>query len=658
MRSDAIGLWWQDLPTTGKRSQVQRVMPPIPDTGWVTPTEFPNLRNARILSLDTETKEPEFDRGPGWARGVGHIVGMSIGTDDGASWYFPMRHEVEPEHNMDPDHVLAWARDTLSDPRQPKVGANLLYDLGWLEWEGVKVRGPLADVQFAEALLDERAKVALDTLGEKYLGEGKEDSLLYKWCADYYGGKRNDSQRANIWRAPPRLVGPYAQSDATLPIRIMPAQALLLEREGMMQLFRMECELIPLLIAMRMRGVRVDIPAAERVRDQLLREGTMMQKQLDTLAGQEINVDSPECMARLFEKLGLRPGVTPGGKPSFAAPVLDAIDHPAVDLVKGIRKLDKLRGTFIESYILGSHVNGRVYCQFHPLRGESKGTRSGRFSSSNPNLQNVPSRDEELAPLVRGIFVPDEGHKQWRKYDYSQIEYRMLIHYAVGRHGDSVRRHFNEHPDLDYHDYAHDLIHRMVGIDLPRKPIKTINFGLIYGMGKASLIRRLKLSKSQGNDLFAAYHKSLPFANETLEATMGEADRLGYITTILGRRSRFDLFEPREGEGPALPYRAALAKYGHVKRAYLHKALNRRLQGSAADLMKRAMWVCWKDGIFDATGVPSLTVHDELDFSDPGGRDEAFAEMKRVMEQALPLRVPVRADYDAGPDWGHCEAPA
>jgi DNA polymerase I-like protein with 3'-5' exonuclease and polymerase domains len=302
-----------------------------------------------------------------------------------------------------------------------------------------------------------------------------------------------------------------------------------------------------------------------------------------------------------------------------------------------------------------------VYGQFHLLRGDEGGTRSGRFSSSTPNLQNLPSRDDELAPLVRGLFIPDDGHKQWRKYDYSQIEYRFLIHFAVnGLHDDSadeVRRIFNANPQTDYHDMTRDLVHRQTGQLLDRKPIKNINFGLIYGMGVDKLAGGLGLSVKEGKELFAAYHKGAPFAKATMDACSKEAMDFGTITTILGRKSRFDLWEPdswgHDRENLALPYEQAILRYGKIRRAYTHKALNRRLQGSAADLMKVAMLQCWEEGIFDETGVPRLTVHDELDFSDPGGKDEAFRAMRHVLETAIPLRIPVKADCDIGPNWGN-----
>lgn len=657
MRVDSIGMFWEDAQSSGKRNTI-RLMPPIPDTGWTPPTYLPDLSRARCISVDCETYDPELlDHGPGWARGKGHIVGVSVGADGGGRWYFPIRHEVEPEHNWAPETVLAWLRDTLGNPLQPKVGANLMYDVGWLRHEGVTIRGELVDVQYAEALLDERAEVALEVLAQKYLGEGKESSLLYRWCSDYYGGKANGSQRANIYRAPPRLVGPYAESDADLPLRVAIAMYPHLVREGMMDLFRMECDLIPMLIEMRFAGVTVNIPRAEELRDTLAAREVIEHEKLKALVGFGVDINSADSLSKAFDTVGLGYNRTAKGKPSFTKDFLKAVQHPVADHIREIRKLAKLRGTFVESYILNSHVGGKVYGQFHPLRGDEGGTRSGRFSSSTPNLQNLPSRDDELAPLVRGLFIPDEGHHQWRKYDYSQIEYRFLAHFAVGPMSDEIRAIFNADPNTDYHEMTRELVHRQTGQLLDRKPIKNINFGLIYGMGVDKLSGGLGLTVAKGRELFAAYHKGAPFAKATMELCSEEALNTGIITTILGRKSRFDLWEPASWgtDSIALPYEKAILHYGQIRRAYTHKALNRRLQGSAADLMKRAMWQCWKDGIFAETGIPRLTVHDELDFSDPGGKDAAFREMRRVLETAIPLRIPVKADCDIGPDWGHVE---
>lgn len=656
MRSDAIGLFWQDTPRE-RGSRMARVMPPIPDTGWEAPKVFPNLRAAKALSIDVETYDPELKKhGPGWARGKGHICGLAVGTDDGGRWYFPMRHTIEKDHNLDPDHVLAWARDTLCDPSQPKVGANITYDVGWLREEGIRVKGPLYDVQFAEALLDERASVNLDDLGTRYLGEHKTSSLLYEWCSQYYGGRPTEDQRKNIYRAPPRLVGPYAQGDVDLPFRVMEKQWPLLLAQGLMDVFIMECELIPLMIEMRYAGVTVDIGRAERLREQMEDELADIDRQLAVMLGFEVNTNAAESLARAFDSLGIRYGHTEKGAPSFRASFLESVQHPVAQLILKKKKREKLKGTFIEGYILDSHVNGKLYGQFHQLRGDRSGARSGRFSSSNPNLQNIPVRSK-LGKEMRKCFVPDLGHLRWRKHDYSQIEYRALAHYAVGLGSDEVRAQYQRDPRTDYHKMMHGLILDRTGKNLERGEVKNTNFGVVYGMGVAALARRLGLSKSAGRAFLETYHEGAPFVRPTMDATMTEAQKLGYITTLMGRRSRFDLWVPGKYDEDAkpLPYELAVLRYPNPQRAYLHKALNRRLQGTAADLIKMAMLKCWKGGIFDVTGVPRLTVHDELDFSDPGDCDDAFAEMIHIMETALPMSVPVMVGDERGPNWGDVE---
>lgn len=662
MRFDSIGMFWEDAPTGRAANKMERPMPSIPETGWTPPTYFPDLSTANAIAIDTETYDPDLlTSGPGWGRGVGHIVGVSVAVADSSGnvskWYYPVRHETQKEMNLPPDQVFAWLRDTLADPRQPKIGANLQYDVGWLKQEGIEVAGLLIDVQFAEALLDEAAPVALESLGQKYLGMGKESNYLYQWLSDWFGGPPTGTMRKYIYKAPPSLVGPYAESDADLPLRLASVLYPLLYQEGLADLFMMECKLIRLMVEMRWAGVSVDIQKAEELRDTLQLRQDKLLDEIKHKIGVDINVNAAESLAVAFDSLGLPYKKTSKGNPSFTGAFLDTVDHPIGDLIREIRKCDKLRGTFVESYILNSHVNGKVYGSFNQLRGEGGGTRSGRFSSSTPNLQNIPSRDDELAPLIRGLFIPDPGHPYWRKYDYSQIEYRMLIHYAIGQAGEEIRAYFLANPNTDYHIYAQKVVEVATGVLIERKPIKNINFGLIYGMGVAALARGLKMTKKDAQGLMEAYFKGVPFAKPTMEAAMEEAQKLGVITTILNRKSRFDMYEPGNwnDDRPALPYQRALLTYGgNIRRAYTHKALNRRLQGSAADLMKMAMLKCYEDGVFDVTGVPRLTVHDELDFSDPGGKDEAFLEMKHIMETALPgLKVPVKADGEIGPDWGH-----
>jgi len=535
-----------------------------------------------------------------------------------------------------------------------KIGANLLYDIGWLRQEGIEVAGELFDVQYAEALLDERARVSLEVLGQKYLGRGKESEPLYRWCSGYYGGPINGSQRANIYRAPARLVGPYAEMDADLPIHLAERLHPLLIKEGLWDLFEMECGLIRFILEMRWRGVKVNIEKAAQLYDLLAIQEKEKHRELENLIGSPVDINAAASLTKAFDKLGLSYPLTAKGSPSFTANFLEQLEHPVGELIREIRKVNKIRTTFIKSYLLDSHINGRIYCQFHPLRDEEGGTRSGRYSSSTPNLQNIPVRDPVLAPLLRGLFIPEDGHKGWKRFDASQIEYRFLAHFAVGPSGDEVRRRYQTDPKTDYHQLIMDLIKEMTGIALPRKMAKNINFGFIYGMGKTLLAKVLNLPRKEATALFDAYHKGAPFARATMDEASQEAARTGVIETILGRKSRFDLWEPiGHQEGPALPYRLAKEAYHNIQRAFLHKALNRNLQGSAADWMKMGTWKCYKDGVYLRTGFPKLTVHDELDFSDPGSCDEAFLHMKRTMEKAIPLKIPIIVDEETGTDWGH-----
>ena len=663
MRSDSLGFFWQDLPqerVRGERVEQVRPMPPIPDTGWHPPSEFPRLEAADVISLDVETKDPHLpEMGPGTLRKDGHIVGISVGTEDGERWYFPMRHEVGGG-NMDADQVLRWASDELSRPNQTKVGANLMYDCEWLAAEGVQVAGPFIDVLYQEALLDEYAKsYALESVGQKYLGEGKVSNALYEWCAQAYGGSPNGKQRANIYRAPACLTGPYAESDVDIPLRVARAQQARLESEGLSSLARLENALIPMLLAMRRRGVRVDVAAAGILNDKLAEELEQLKKKND------VDMWSAVQIAVRCDSLGIPYPRTPpskkhpNGNPSFVAGWLKLQNHEFLETLFRMRSIDKLRGTFIEGHTLGHLVNGRVHAQFHPLRGDDNGTVSGRFSSSLPNLQNVPNRDEILAPLIRGLYLPDEG-EDWGRFDWSQIEYRLLVHYARGGGSVEARQAYRDDPTTDFHQLTNEWV--FGGDPNMRKPAKNINFGLVYGMREKTMSVNLGRSLQATKLLFEMYHKRLPFVSATFEAAERVALNRGYTKTLLGRRSRFDLWESRKWDDmqkeDAVPLHrdAALTTWGpNIRRAYAYRALNRMLQGSAADIMKKAMVDIWESGICDVLGAPLLTVHDELDWSAPRTPEaqEALKEAHYIMEHCVELRVPLYAERETGNDWGH-----
>ena len=674
--------FFDTLPNISRKSALLRMLPTTPDTGWKPPAYFPRLNEAKAIGFDCETREMDFDNGPGWGRGQSYIAGFSISAyfseREQPRWYFPVAHSVEPHLNLPKDHAFAWLKETLETSGTPKFGANLLYDYGNATDYGIWMQGELWDCQFGEALLDETEEVALDALGVKYLGQGKETNALYDWCARAYGGEPTSKQRANIHRASPRLAGPYAEQDASMPREIMARMLPLLQQQGLLPLFRMECDLIPLLVAMRRTGVRIDMPYAEKMYDDLKPKVLTAYAAIKDLTGIEF-VDSGKQIQRIFEALRLPFKVTAKGNASFTKDFLQTLDHPIGRMIMDVRQLEDLRETFVGKYLLAKNVKGRVHCQFNPLRSEGGGTRSGRFSSSTPNLQNIPSRSE-IGSLLRRAFIPDEGHMCWEKADYSQIEYRELVHFAVGDGADVLRQEYAENPKTDYHKRTQRVVQQASGLYIPRKAdeaaagnfrtgrltIKEINFGLLYGMGKKKLARTAGLTEAQANDVFAAYHSGAPYVAATMQWAADQAQRLGYTQDIMGRRSRFDLWEPvawsDSGEREiALSYPAALGKWGpNIKRAMTHKALNRILQGSAATQLKMAMWACMKQGVYDVIGVPRLTVHDENShsvISDSPEQQQAYAHMQWLFENCLPqMRCPVVFERERGPNWGECEA--
>lgn len=663
-------MFFDDNELVKRRQSRLREPPPIPPTDWRPPSYFPNLSNADVISFDVETKETDFDHGPGWARGKGHICGFSVAARKGhgetGKWYFPIRHEIQTEWNLDPKQCLGWLKHTLETPNIPKVGANLLYDMGWLTTENIYVSGKLHDVQFAEALIDETALVNLDMLAHKYLRRNKTSDELYEWLAQAYGGKANHLQRGNIYRAPPQLVGPYGEDDADLPLKILEKQWTLLKQQELMPVFELENRLIPLLIKMRLQGVRVNLNYTEQLYDDVGKDIERLELELFAMTGIRANVNSPDDLARVFDAAGIKYLRTAGtinkpeGSPSFQKEWLKAQKHPVADKVNDIREHIKIRSTFVKSYLLESNVNGLVHCQFHPLKGDDGGTKTGRFASSDPNLQNIPVRTG-LGKKVRKAFVPFYYHKRWRKFDYSQIEYRMLAHFAAneigGNSADILRQTYNDDPTTDYHDVVQARVKELTGILIDRKPIKNINFGLLYGQTEKALAYKAGFTTEQARDIFKAYHTGAPYVKPTMKAIADEVHAAGYVCTVTGRRTRFDLWEPDGyGErGMALSYHTALAQYGHaIRRAYAYRGVNYKLQGSAADVIKIAMDVAHTSGVFDVIGFPLLQVHDELDFSmidDSPEQIEAYAFLQHTLENSIKLRIPVKVDCTDGLDW-------
>jgi DNA polymerase I-like protein with 3'-5' exonuclease and polymerase domains len=640
-------------------------MPKIPEDVTWRPPEFPRLDAAKELIIDVETYDPDLkEKGPG-VRRDGYIVGVSVATED-RSWYFPLHHDHPDKYdpsgfNMPRETVFRWARKELCRPGVPKIGANLLYDLDYLWEAGVEVPGPYYDILIAEPLIDENQfKFSLGDCARKYLDKGKREEQLYAWLAAAYGGKPNRTAQAkNIYRAPPEIVAEYAMGDVEQPRDILAKQREIIANEELGAVWDVESRLLPMMLAMRRRGVGVDVPAAKALDAELMEAAGKLRKSTEA-AG--IDIWAADSIAAWCKKNDVSHGFTPTGKPSFTTAFLEKHPQQMLRDIFTLRKLDKHSGTFINGAILGNEINGRIHCQFHQLKSDQYGTVSGRFSSSNPNLQNIPARDEELGPRIRGLFIPDEG-EDWYSDDWSQIEFRMLVHYAFEQYGqhypgspaDVICQQFRTDPTTDFHKFVSEL----TGIE--RKPAKNINFGLVYGMGEPTMAANLGRSLEDVKPLFTQYHSRLPFIKDIYDECDRRAGHRKWIKTYLGRRRRWNRYEStnwgQSREEGSFTEAVAREKYGErgYRVANTHKALNALLQGSAADIMKIAMVKIWETaGIIDILGAPLLTVHDELNWSVPRTLEaqQAHEEARLIMENCAPLNLPILCDSDHGANWG------
>lgn len=638
------------------------LMPPIPDTGWIFKGYPLHYKNAIRLAYDIEARENDFDHGAGWARGCGNVVGISVAAQfsDGhiEASYFPIEHDLQREMNLPKADVVRYLNEVLGT-KVPKFGANLQYDLGWLREIGVFPDGAHYDVQFAEALLCPNELKALDVLGRKYVGEAKDTDLLYAWQSQAFPKTPPTKLRQHIWQSPVTLVGHYAEQDAILPLKIIEKQWPLLAQNELLDVYEMECGLIPLLTQMREKGISVDIPKTLEFREWLVNDIEIQTQNLHRLTGREINPESSAEIAAYLDTINYKYPRTEAGEPSIKNKWLKEKGGEIFNALCDIREKNKIVSTFIDGYFLGSSINSKIHATFHPLKGEGGGTITGRFSSSDPNLQNVPARSE-LGKRIRELVVPDFGHETMWVGDYSQIEYLNLAHFAVGKGAEEVRQQYRDDPSTDYHTFTQQLVFGMTGMEIKRAFIKNINFGLLYGMSLPTLAANLGISMAEAKPIFNAYHNGAPYVQETMNSVAREAELNGFTRTIMGRKAYFDLWEPiHEWGATPLSYEKALMQYGPmITRAGLFKAINYKLQGSAADCMKKAMWDGLRSGVYDVTGVPRLTVHDELVFSIEEKTpivEEALKEFVNIAQTCLPYSVPIRFEAGYGSTWGEAK---
>lgn len=617
-----------------------RTMPLFPtSTEWVPPDTFPDLSAAKEIAIDLETRDEGMERfGPGWPRKDGYIVGYAVAVD-GWSGYYPVAHAGGG--NLDRRVVDAWMRDVLATPAT-KIMHNAAYDVGWLLASGFTVQGTIIDTMIAASLIDEnRFSYALNSLGYDMLKETKSEEGLKRAAAEF-----GVHPKKELWKLPAMYVGEYAEQDAALTLKLWRHLQVLLRQEDVESIFALERDLLPALVGITHRGIRFDRERAEQLIEQMQREEKTLLAEIKRLAGSGVDIWAAASIAKAFDGLGIAYPRTATDQPSFTRTFLETCDAPIAQHIVRARALNKTHGTFLQPYLDFSAKTGRIHPHINQLRSDDGGTVTGRLSMANPNLQQVPARDESIGPLVRSLFLPEEG-ELWASCDFSAQEPRLLVHYAslLQLEGaDAMRAAYHADPDTDFHQMVAD----MAGIK--RKQAKTIGLGLMYGMGKAKLADQLDLTVDEASELITLFHERVPFLRSTISAVQRRIDHPasgGAIRTVLGRKCRFPLWEPTEwGVNKALPHEEAVLKYGpRIKRAMTYKGLNRLIQGSAADQTKAAMLALHK------AGIPMLLqVHDELALS-VKTRDEAQAAAE-IMRDAIRLDVPSRVDLEIGESWG------
>jgi len=617
---------------------------PTVHSDWSPPDTFPRLWNAKSITVDTETYDKDLStRGPGWFRkDGGRVVGIALECD-GWTGYYPVAHEGGG--NLDEQGVGAWLRDCLGTNGPEKVFHNEEYDRGWLKHFGVIVRGACRDTLKGAPLLDENRLVyALGSFAD-WTGVGKNEETLEatarQWGVD---------PKADLWQLPAAAVGHYAEQDVVATRALWQHEEPRLREQDLWPVFELESALAPVLMTMKENGVRIDLDAADRLRLRLSRDYVAMVEQQIRTWGRRVEPKSADSIAGMCKELGIDYQRTRTGRPSFTKFWLDAHSHPFIKQINELRRMRTMQ-SLLKGIIYDYEINGRIHANFNALRSDEGGTVSGRFSSSLPNLQQVPYRDPTWGPLFRSLFLPEHGEK-WCSADYSQQEYRLIVHYALLLRLPGAREAAQayEEEGADFHQIVAD----MLGLPNERTRCKNLNFGLAYCMGPPALAAQLGVTLEEALPLIDRYHERAPFVRGLTRACSNRAEARGYVRTIAGRRCRFDLWEPaysqQRGNGarpPALPRAQAERVYANapLRRAFLHKAMNRVIQGSGADITKRAMVEAHRQGARSL-----LQVHDELDFSI---RAQAEAGMlEEIMSNTTKTYPAMKAEVGIGRSWG------
>ena len=639
----------------------------LPESTWRRPAELPDLRRTPRLALDTEGRDQGLagGRGPGWAIGAAEVTGYSVAWDGGAN-YFPVR---DPDtDNFDPENVARWVEDHRRAGVE-FVFHNSNYDIGVLIREGLEPKDwtKIHDTMNAEALIDEtQYTYNLDAICARRGIPGKDERSLLEVGAAFGFTKKKDI-KSNLWRFPARHKAPYAIADAVATLALWDDQQKDLEEQELWEAYQLEMDIVPMVVEMRRRGIKVNLERAEQERLYCLSVRDRVFADLRDRIGEKVGMEEigrNKWMERIFSVHAPQIEIPrtapsknfPDGQASFTAGSTGWMPKNPHWLCQLIVKADKYNNAaqkFLQGYIIDYAHRGRLHASINQLLGEDdsgalQGTRTFRFSYSDPPLQQMTSRDSDLAPRIRGVFEA-ELRKMWTAADYSQQEYRLIVHFAYlleCTKADVAAQRYIEDPKTDYHSMVADLT------GLERKPAKDTNFAKSYGAGIKKFAAMINKSEEEAAEIMGQYGREMPFVKELNDICQRLASERGYIRLLDGARSHFNRWElawrPR-GAPPiswASAEEARAANPGkRIKRADTKDAMNRLIQGSAARQTKKAMRAIWRAGY-----CPLLQMHDELDFELTS--PEQGEEIREIMRTVHPLLVPMLVDIEYGPNWG------
>ena len=648
-----------------------------------TPEDL-NLDGIDTVAIDIETYDPNLKtKGLGAIRKDGFICGIAVATDNDLA-YFPLRHSDTDISFERIDKIWQTLNDKIfQNENITKVFHNAMYDVCWIRAvTGMMIKGRIVDTMIAASVIDEnRFRYSLYALSKNYLNEEKYKYDLQQKTLEWSGGTVKDPM-TNMHKLPASIVKEYAKQDVNLTYKLWRLfdkkidEVLYTKDDGEQktcrQIFELETKLFLCLVDMKFKGVKIDVAKAILFGRHLKKRRDQIIKAIENITTIHVDIWAAASIKKLLDHLCIKDyKVTPKSKmPQLPKDYLRTHNNKCLRMIAKAREYDKAVNTFIDGLLEYVH-DGRIHADINQIRSDTGGTVTGRFSMSNPNLQQIPAKGY-IGSKMRELFIPEDGCK-WGSFDYSQQEPRIVVHYAIklGLPGtESLQEEFDR-DDADFHQIVADMA------NISRKQAKTINLGLFYGMGKIKLQRELGLDQRQAKELFNEYHSRVPFVRQLSQELIAFAKENKLLFTLHDRFCRFDKWETtnkewnpetnRFNEVPLYTKEQAmeafkaemLDKYKENKidanymdyfdryytPAFTYKALNRLIQGSAADMTKKAMVDLHQKGI-----IPHIQIHDELCISIDGGYTANI--IQNVMEQAIPLEVKNKVDFESGPNWG------